>query len=224
MPRSHIFLIHATPLAIAPVTDAFKRLWPEAHLVNLLDDSLSKDLAVAGDLTEALKQRLLSLAQYAETAGADAILFTCSAFGAAIDACQHALTIPVLKPNEAMIDQALDSASRIALLATFGPAIDSMLDEFNAAALAADITLQITTHLVPGAFQALQEHDIERHDREIASVAKTIEGCEVICLAQFSMAGAAGRVQSESGLAVLTTPDSAVVRLRELLEPLQPGA
>lgn len=222
MPGARIFLIHATPLAIVPITDAFKRHWPEAQLANLLDDSLSRDLSVTGELTEALVQRFLSLAQYAESAGADAILFTCSAFGAAIDACKHAVSIPVLKPNEAMIDRALGSASRIALLATFEPAI-AMLEEFKAASIAADTPLQITTHVVAGAFQALQDGDIERHDRKIANVANAIEGCDVICFAQFSMTSAAGTVRSESGKPVLTTPDSAVIRLRELLELLAPA-
>jgi Asp/Glu/hydantoin racemase len=220
---TRIFLIHATPLSVAPIADAFARLWPEAHLTNLLDDSLSRDLAAAGDLTEGLKQRFLSLARYAEAADADAILFTCSAFGAAIDACKQVVSIPVLKPNEAMIDQALGSASRIALLATFEPAVGSMLEEFKAASTTAGTPLQITVHHVPCAFQALQDGNIEGHDREISNVAKTIEGCEVICFAQFSMTSAAGRVQSESGQPVLTTPDSAVIRLRELLEPLPPA-
>lgn len=223
MPGARIFLIHATPLAIAPITDAFKRHWPEAQLANLLDDSLSRDLSVTGELTEALIQRFLSLAQYAESAGADAILFTCSAFGAAIDACRHAVSIPVLKPNEAMIDRALGSASRIALLATFEPAIAPMLEEFQAASIAADTPPQITTHFVAGAFQALQEGDIKGHERKIANVANAIEGCDVICFAQFSMTSAAGTVRSESGKPVLTTPDSAVIRLTELLELLTPA-
>lgn len=217
---TRIFLIHATELAIAPITDAFETHWPDAQMANLLDDSLSRELAVTGELTKGLEQRFLALAQYAEAAGADAILFTCSAFGAAIDACKHVVSIPVLKPNEAMIDQALGSAASIALLATFEPAIASMLEEFKAAAMAAGKPLKITTHLAPGAFQALQEGNIEGHDRAVANAAKTIQGCEVICFAQFSMTSAAGLAQSERGLPVLTTPDTAVIRLRELLDSL----
>ncbi|WP_324294186.1 hypothetical protein [Pseudomonas syringae] len=91
-------------------------------------------------MTDGLKQRFLSLARYAEAAEADAI-FTCSAFGAAIDARKQVVSIPVLKPNEAMIDQALGSAARIALLATFEPAIGSMLEEFKAASTTAGAPL-----------------------------------------------------------------------------------
>ena len=43
MPR--IGLIHATPLAIAPAASAFAEHWPEAEVVNLLDESLQSDAA-----------------------------------------------------------------------------------------------------------------------------------------------------------------------------------
>src|SRR5690606_28344591 len=95
-----IALIHATPLAIEPIGAAFSRLWPEARTTNLLDDSLSADLAAEGRLTDHMIGRFLTLARYVHGCGADAILFTCSAFGPAIEATAAAMTIPVLKPNE----------------------------------------------------------------------------------------------------------------------------
>ena len=46
-----IALIHALRHSPPPVEAAFARLWPEATLMNLLDDSLSADLAREGALT-----------------------------------------------------------------------------------------------------------------------------------------------------------------------------
>ena len=46
-----IALIHALKVSIPPIEEAFSRLWPEAQLANLLDDSLATDLARAGSLT-----------------------------------------------------------------------------------------------------------------------------------------------------------------------------
>ncbi len=40
-----ITLVHALKHSIVPVEAAFAKLWPEARLMNLLDDSLSADLA-----------------------------------------------------------------------------------------------------------------------------------------------------------------------------------
>lgn len=218
MAAKRIFLIHATPLSMAPIADAFRRLWPEPQLLNLLDDSLSKDMAASGALTAELKERFLALTHYAEGAGADAILFTCSAFGEAIDACKKAVTIPVLKPNEAMIDEALASAAHITLLATFEPSIGSMLEEFRQAASHAGKAVRVVPIHVPGAIEALGQGDQAQHDHAIAEAARTVQHSEVICFSQFSMTTAAAGAQTARGLPVLTTPDSAVKRLRALLE------
>ena len=108
-----IALIHATPLAMDPVANAFELLWPEAKRMNLLDDSLSADLALAGSLNQAMVARMVCLAQYVKTCGADAILFTCSAFGPAIDEVKRTISLPTLKPNEAMFSDALDICEQL---------------------------------------------------------------------------------------------------------------
>ena len=51
--------------------------------MNLLDDSLSADLARDGGLTDAMTERFLRLGRYAAGTGSDAILFTCSALAPA---------------------------------------------------------------------------------------------------------------------------------------------
>ena len=43
-----IALIHALKHSPAPIAASFAKLWPEAQLMNLLDDSLSADLARDG--------------------------------------------------------------------------------------------------------------------------------------------------------------------------------
>jgi hypothetical protein len=112
MPR--IALIHAVTVAMAPVHDAFRQLWPEAECVDILDTSLSRDRERDGQLTEAMTGRFLLLAKYAEDTDADGILFMCSAFGEAIAAVAAKASIPVLKPNEAMFEAALAAGKRSA--------------------------------------------------------------------------------------------------------------
>ena len=129
--QMRIALIHALKHSIVPIEASFAKLWPEARLMNLLDDSLSADLARDGRLTEAMTERFLALGRYAVSTGSDAILFTCSAFGPCIEAVARAhAPMPVLKPNEAMIEQAVARGGRIGLLSTFAPTLASMPPEF----------------------------------------------------------------------------------------------
>lgn len=212
MPR--IALIHALKPSIPAIEEAFGRLWPEATLMNLLDDSLSADLTAQGSLTPAMTQRFLTLARYAHGTGADAILFTCSAFGPCIEACAFELPdIPVLKPNEAMIEEALalvGPSGRVGLLATFAPTLDSMPPEFPAG-------MTVVPCLAAPALTALNKGDAAGHDREAASAAMALRDCDAIALAQFSLSRAAPAVAAATGKTVLITPDSAVRKLQRLL-------
>src|SRR5260370_39230335 len=102
-----ITLIPALKHSIVPIEASFAKLWPEARLMNLLDDSLSADLARDGALTEAMTERFLKLGRYAADTGSDAILFTCSAFGPCIEAVARAhAPMPVLQADEAMVAEA----------------------------------------------------------------------------------------------------------------------
>ena len=178
--------------------------------MNLLDDSLSADLACDGRLTEAMTDRFRALGRYVAAAGADAILFTCSAFGPCIEqVARDQAPKPVLKPSEAMIEQAVAKGRRIGLLSTFPPTLASMPREFPA-------SVEIVPKLAEGALAALDRGDHARHDRLVAEAARDLRDCDVIACAQFSMAAAAPKVADASGRPVLTTPDSSVLKLKEL--------
>jgi aspartate/glutamate racemase len=213
---TRIALIHALAHSPGPINAALARDWPEAERMNLLDDSLSADLARTGQLDERMTQRFNALADYAAGTGADAILFTCSAFGPCIEAVARRLApLPVLKPNEAMVDEAvaLAAGTPIGLLASFGPTLQTMPPEFPPTAV-------LHTALAEGAMAALDAGDTATHDRLAAQAARRLaeQGCRVIALAQFSLARARDAVAAATGLPVLTTPDSAVRRLRSRLQ------
>ena len=214
---ARIALIHALTHSIAPINDALAREWPDAQRMNLIDDSLSADLARSGALDDAMTARFVALGDYAATTAADAILFTCSAFGPCIDAVKRRLApLPVLKPNEAMIDEAAAHVrahgGRVGLLATFAPTLASMPGEFPA-------EVPLRTALADGALDALDRGDTAAHDRIAlhGALALKAEGCTVIALAQFSLARSAALIAGAVGLPVLTTPDSAVRALRQRL-------
>ena len=156
---TRIALVHALAHSVAPIAEAFDRLWPQAERMNLLDDSLSADLARSpAGLDERMTQRFLALAEYALGTGAQGILFTCSAFGPCIDAVKRRWPdVPVLKPNEAMIDEAANAGKRIGLVASFAPTLASMPAEFPP-------TLELRPVLAQGALDALNRGDLAAHD------------------------------------------------------------
>jgi hypothetical protein len=218
-----IALIHATPLAMAPVAQAFERLWPDAQLMNILDDHLSIDLAARGTLDAFMSERIARLVGYAKDCGARGILFTCSSFGPAIEAAAAQSGLPTLKPNEAMTGEALaicaglHGSGRIGLVTTFAPAAAPMREEIELAACALPNPPEVACALADGAMKALGAGDTATHDRLVVEAARSLGRCDVLLLGQFSMARAMRPVSEATNLPVLTSPDSAVRALRRAL-------
>ena len=213
-PTPRIALIHALSHSVDPINQALAHDWPQARRMNLLDDSLSADLAASGrGLDAAMHQRFHDLAEYAVGTGAQGILFTCSAFGPCIEAvARRYANLPVLKPNEAMVADAATAAGPVGLIATFAPTLASMPPEFPE-------SVPLQTALAEGALDALNRGDAARHDELIVAQARMLQaaGCKTIALAQFSMARARQACEQATGLPVLTTVHSAVSALKRRL-------
>ncbi len=102
--------------------------------------------------------------------------------------------------------------TRVGLIASFPPTLQSMPGEFPAGT-------EVECELADGALAALDSGALAEHDRLVVVAAKRLQqrGCGAIALAQFSMARAADAVAAAVHLPVLTTVGSAVSELRATL-------
>jgi hypothetical protein len=187
------------------------------------------DRAEAGELTSAMTRRFIDLAAYARGAGCEGILFTCSAFGPAIEAAAEAAGIPTLKPNEAMFEDALAQAARssgasqkparLGLVATFAASIPSMSEELLALSRQRGQRIELHAVFVPEAMDDLARGNADLHHRKIAAAAAAngsdLQSCAAVMLAQFSMAQAQPQVQATLACPVLSSPDCAVLALKK---------
>jgi Asp/Glu/hydantoin racemase len=213
-----IALIHAVATAIPPIRHAFKEGWPEAQVSNLLDDDLMPAYTREGGLTPHITERICALALYAARTGADGILFTCSVFPQAEDLAKQLVRIPLLKPDEAMIAAALDAGARIGVVATNPPAAPAAAAQLRAGAEARGLRIQVVESVAEGAFAIGNAGDAAAHDRMVVEAAERIAGqVDVLCLAQVSMALARATVQAKVKAPVLTSPGTAVARLKKIL-------
>lgn len=227
-PVHRIALIHALEESVLPTRRAFEQNWAEARTFDLLDTSLARDLDHRGTLDDAMKQRFDTLADYArstegEGGRARGILFTCSAFGPAIDAVKRRLSIPVLRPNEAAFEEAISMGRSIGLVVTFGPSLAALSRELEAMAAEAGRAVEVHGIVAEGALAALKAGDGERHDRLAADAARRLPAVDVLILGQFSLARARGAVEGITDVPVITTPDSAVAALRRRVSGRSPA-
>jgi aspartate/glutamate racemase len=152
--------------------------------------------------------------------GADVLLNACSSVGEAASTARAAISVPIIKIDEVMAQQAVNTGTKIGVVATVRTTLEPTVRLIQAKAAAAGKTIQVTEALADGAFQALLDGKSEVHDdivkRTIESLADKVD---VIVLAQVSMARL---IPSLTGMKVpvLASPQSGVQAVRQALEQL----
>ena len=214
-PNITLFSVHKDAMAAA--VEAFARDWPQARISNLMDDGLFRWVGETKGVVPGMYEPFEAHTRYMVDRGADAILFTCSAFQPCIDAVMPKHPIPMLKPNDAMIEQALETGSRIAVLATVAGTIPSVSAEIETMAAARGQKIALTQHYVEHAFDAMAAGERETHDSMVAKAAGDIADADVIVLAQFTLSRSVPRVREVTSIPVLNSPGAAVAKLKAML-------
>lgn len=200
---------------------AFGAHSPGARLLHFLDEGLLL-LANREGLTPRAVGELERLVKRATDSGAEAVLLTCSAYSPAVPEIQTRCPVPILSADDAMLRTALTLGSRIGVVATVeaaGPTTAQLLRD-NAAETGR--TVDVEVRVEPAAFAALKAGAVARHDELVrAQVAALLPHCDVIVLAQISMARALAGVPAYAK-PVLSSPDISAQAILNRLRP--PGS
>lgn len=216
MPK-RIVLVHPTPLALPPVDEAFKTLWPQAQVLNLLDESLYADVGPNGETTPGLMARVANLLRHAEASGADGIVFSGSTFGPAVEEGRKGMKVPVLRIEEAMMDEAVARGGSVLVVSTQKRAMPVVRGTLDASAKRAGKAPEIKELWVEGARDALNAGDIDKHDRLIAEQSAAAGNFDTIVLSMISMAPARTKMPAPLAAKTLTSGETTVARMRKLL-------
>ena len=184
-----VVVVHTGPATVQPIKQQFQSILPDVRVVNIMDDSLLNDVIAAGHLTEAVTGRIFSYMQMGQQMGAVALLNACSSVGEAASVARSALTIPLIKIDEVMAEQAVASGPRIGVVATVKTTLEPTVRLIKAKAAAAGRQIEVTEALAEGGFQALLDGRAEEHDDIVKLTIRTLASkVDVIVLAQVSMA------------------------------------
>ena len=151
--------------------------------------------------------------------GAELILNTCSSIGDAVYGAREFMPIPIVRIDEAMTRKAIAMADSIAVLATLSTTLNPTLQLIERCAKEMGKSVKTVSALAEGAFPAITQGDTETHDRLIAETAKRVSNtCDVLLLAQGSMARMEFPLQEMTGKTVFSSPRLGVEMVRDLLE------
>ena len=218
MPRKTLALIHTSATLVPVFAQLCQTKLPGVDTFNIVDDSLVRQIGEKGGITPAIAARVTAYLESAASGGADHILVTCSSIGPAVDAAPS-LGVPVLRVDEPMADRAVQIGRRIGVIATLRTTLTPTADLVRRRAHAAGKTIELTSRLCDGAFEALMAGDPANHDALVAAALRELSAqVDVIILAQASMARVVGELaEADRRVPILASPGIAVDHLATVL-------
>ncbi|NLF29019.1 MAG: Asp/Glu racemase [Clostridiales bacterium] len=211
-------IVHTTINTVFVIRDAFVREFPMHQYINIIDDSMVAEV-VSDGVTPHLIYRLTTYYRHCENLGCAAILNQCTSAVPAAEIAAKSVKIPVFHIDRPMAREAVSIGRRIGIVATAISTLEPSRQTFEMAAKELGEAREIKVYYCEGAHTALFQHrNQELHDQRVYDTAKlAAKECDVLALAQCSMASLAPRLSS-LGVPVLTSIDSGIRQLRAVLE------
>jgi len=208
-------LIHTSATLVPVFQQLCAEHLPGVQVFNIVDDSLVKTIIRDGELTPAVARRVVNYATSAQEGGADYVLVTCSSIGAAVEKAAALSSVPVLRVDQPMADQAVQTGRRIGVIATLASTLGPTSDLVQRRAALAGKEIELTSVLCEGAFDALMSGDGAKHDAIVAAALKElVTKVDVIVLAQASMARVVDALDAADRVVpILASPGIAIQHL-----------
>jgi Asp/Glu/hydantoin racemase len=204
MPR--LAILHTAAFLVDVFKPLVAQAYPGLDTYHVVDESLLQDLIRHGT-SEGLNRRVATHAILARDAGASVILFTCSSTSPAVEIARRLVDIPILKIDDPMAERAVGLGRRIGLVCTTAstkaPSEALLLDH----AAAKGRSIEVIPVLRSDAYEARLAGDQTAHDRIVVEAALDLAAqCDVIVLAQASLAHLGPVLQTRTGVPILTSP------------------
>lgn len=211
---NRLALLHTVPALVERFRGLLQAELAGVDTFHMVDESLLQDLMRHGP-SPGITRRIVALAGLAADAGADLIVFTCSSTSPSIDVARQCIAVPILKIDDPMAKRAVELGSRIGVLCTTNSTLQPSADLVRSHAQRLGRDVEVTAALVDGAYAALQAGDRERHDALVSAKAGEFAGaCDVIVLAQASMAHLEAPLSKRVSCPVLSSPPLIIEALR----------
>lgn len=210
-------LIHTVTSLVSVFKDLFSESKINVEIFNIVDESLLKDTIKQGAMSPMTARRIVNYMVSAEEAGAQALMVTCSSVGEAVDMAKPFLNIPAFRVDQPMAERAVEQGKRIGVAATLKTTLNPTINLINKCATDKGKKIEVVPMLCEGAFEAVSEGDMDRHDNiVIDGLKRLMRDTDVIVLAQASMARVTEKyLKEETKIQIFSSPRLAVEHLAD---------
>ena len=212
-----VVMIHALAESIPPVRLAFMEEFPEAEVINLLDEGLLVDFP--GNITPSLRRRMSDLICYCQDHNADAIGLACSVYAPVVDSACDLVDVPLVSSYGPVMAEAVAAGSRVGVIATNKATMSDAEHYLKVAAQEAGREVVVKQRLAADLIQVLRDKGHQAFEKRLEQETLTLSTeADVVLLSQFSFATALDHLRKISPVPVLSAPHSSARRLKKMLE------
>jgi len=211
---SAIGFLHTSSVHVPTFRDLVAELAPRSSTAWVVDERLLERARRFGAADPQVADGIARALAELDRQGADVVVCTCSTIGGAAEIVGRRVGVAVVRVDRAMAERAVAIGGKVRVVAALENTLAPTLELLESVAADHGLELDVEVEMVAGAWERFEADDGEGYLAVIAdALAKHAVGCDVIVLAQASMAEAADRVAV--GVPVLSSPRLAVAALAE---------
>lgn len=211
-----ITMIHAIPESIPPVRLAFGEEFPEAEVINVMDEGLLIDFN--DQITPQLRRRMSNLIGYCQDNRADAIGLACSVYAPVVDSAKDLVDVPLVSSYGPVMVDAVAAGKLVGLIASVQATLSDADHYLRLAAEEAGVAIEPKLCLAEDLVAVMRTEGQSGLERRLEEeVLKLAPEVDVVVLGQFSFAAALAHLQKVSPVPVLSAPHSSARALKALL-------
>lgn len=218
---TRLAIIHTTPATVDSMKILAGEILPDCEVINFVDDSILPQLIQNGGSLADVEERMVAYARFAEQAGADLVLEACSSVGELVEKMQAAVSIPIVRVDEAMAEVAVRRGQRIGVAATLPTTLGATRRLLEQKASLIGKSIQLEEMLIQSAFEKLSVGDRAGHDALLLEgLGRLADRVDVVVLAQASMARVVPQLPVEVQPRFLSSPRSAMEQVKFIIRDL----
>ena len=211
-----VVMIHALAESIPPVRMAFQDEFPEAQVLNLLDEGLLADFQ--GQITPGLRRRMSDLICYSQDNHADAIGLACSVYAPVVDSARELVSVPLVSSYGPVMADAVAAGPRVGIIASNEATIRDAKLYLMLAAKEIGKEVEPRPRVADDLITVLREEGSQAFDRRLEEeVAALAPDVDVVLLSQFSFTSALSHLNQVASVPVLSAPHSSARTLKRML-------
>ena len=217
-----IFGINTVRVAVDDVIHYVKEIDPSITVHSIVDDSLIAEVIENNGPNSNVLRKLCTYFVFAEQTGADLILNMCSSVGEAAEVAAKMVSIPMVKIDERMAEEACKLGNRIGVVATVSTTMGPTVRLIQKSADKIGKKITISQEICKGAFEKLTKDGDKKAHNEIVikSIRDLANSVDVVVCAQGSMHALLPDL-GETTVPVLTSPPFGSKHAVEVLASVQ---